>query len=193
MKKLFLFSFLILGIFCSLQAQNSYIKDRLNIKIGYNHYPWMGDHIWPSAFSSKTYTPAGIVEANYGLLNFLETGAFLGFSMYERSYDTILDSLVHSSSFDLKPMIFYGVVVNLQLLPFVIKRDKCMFDLYISSKFGGIYFADKNKSYLDRKRSQIDYGIYGGVAMHPFKHWGLFYEYGFGNYVKWKTGVSLIF
>ncbi len=65
-------------------------------------------------------------------------------------------------------------------------------DVYVSAKLGGIYFDDRNKEF-DETRESIDYGVYGGIAVYPFKKFGLFYEYGYGNYVKWRTGLSFRF
>jgi hypothetical protein len=202
MKILLSFTLLLILQNSGLQAQDSYIKERLNIKIAYCTYPWMGDISYdnPAPKKPKPITPAGIIEVNYGLLNFIETGLYLGFSFYERVNFEKLEAAVNNKvSFPIyvdktmKPMFFYGANVNLQLLPLVTKSNKFIFDLYISSKLGCIYFVDKNYSDFSRKRSQIDYGIYGGIALHPFKHFGLYYEYGYGNYVKWKTGVSMTF
>jgi hypothetical protein len=175
------------------QAKDSYIKDRINVKIAYCSYPWMGDISYDlyGSSRSKTFTPVGIIEANYGLLNYLETGAYIGFSMYERAYVTSRDSNSIHVTPSLKPMVLYGVTCKLQLLPLIIRRDKFFLDVYLSSKLGGIYFVDKNTGDFSRKRSQFDYGIYGGVALYPFRHWGFFYEYGYGNYLKWRAGLSL--
>ncbi len=180
-------------------SQNQSVKDRMKIKIAYCHYPGMGDYDYGSTEDkAKTYTPAGIIETNYALFNFLEAGAYLGYSMYERLYveDRYKgdDGNMHTlMSPRLKPLLLYGLTCNLQFFPLIFQRDLQYLDFYISSRLGGIWFADKNTSDYSRERSQWDYGIYGGIAVYPFKHWGLFFEYGYGNYLNWRTGFSLRF
>ena len=64
-------------------------------------------------------------------------------------------------------------------------------DFYLSPKIGGFYYW--NPSTFTKNNNRIDYGIYGGLAVYPFKHWGGFFEYGYGNYVQWRSGLSLKF
>lgn len=179
--------------------QKSYIKDRLNVKIAYNGYPWMGDMHYDEVFSKFYHTtPASKVDVNYGFFKFLESGAYIGFSMYEWADFSELERAMDNPALlpvsivpIKKPMILYGVNLNMQLLPFIVACDDFFLDVYLSAKLGGIYFVDKNKSLFAVKHSNFDYGFYGGLTVHPFKHWGLFGEYGFGNYIKWSTRISL--
>jgi hypothetical protein len=77
---------------CALYKQfrfftNPSVKDRMNIEIAYCHYPWLDDYDYgTTGDKAKTFTPACIIETNYALFNFLEAGAYLGYSMYERLY-----------------------------------------------------------------------------------------------------------
>jgi len=176
-------------------TQGNYTTSKLNIKLGYQHYPWMGDM---TPFSNDDITPTGYCDANYRINKLFSVGATLGFGMYNWIDLSSPSSISgNSSSSDLvylireKPMFLYGINSNFYVLPLFFDTEKIFFDLYISSKLGGIFFADENKN--SRKRSHWDYGIYGGLSVHPFKHWGLYGEYGFGNYVKWKAGVNLFF
>lgn len=165
--------------------------DRLTIKIGYQHYPWMGDN---TPFSNEYFTPAGYVEANYPLNNFWEIGANLGGSLYERiDYPPVTGPGIYVLDVALKPMITYGINSKLKLFPLIFKRNFSFLDLYIASKLGGIYFVDRIESKHARKLSQFDYGVYGGIAVYPFKKWGFYYECGFSNYAKWRAGISLRF
>jgi hypothetical protein len=174
-----------------VNASNFY-KEKLTIKIGYQHYPWMGDD-GNLARTGLNFTPTGYVESNYSLYDIWEIGANLGGSLYERNdYSNNTGKGRYFIEVTLKPFIIYGIDSKINLLPLLYR--KCSFiDLYISSELGGIYFVNKNKSKYAKKRSQWDYGVYGGVTVYPFKRWGFYCEYGFGNYVKWKTGVSLRF
>jgi hypothetical protein len=174
-----------------VNASNFY-KEKLTIKIGYQHYPYMGDDR-NQARVGINFNPAVYAETNYRLYDFLEIGANLGGSLYERKdYINSTDPGRYIIKVSLKPYITYGIDSKLNLLPLIWKKNSFI-DFYISPKFGGIYFFNKNEDKYARKRSQWDYGVYGGVTVYPFKRWGFYGEYGFGNYVKWKTGVSLRF
>jgi hypothetical protein len=191
-KTLLICCFLVL---CSFAYSSNFSKDKLTFKIGHQHYPWMGNNGNGAMRIPKNFYPALYVEANYRLSKFWEAGLDLGGSLYERiDYSGMgVGPRPYFCDAALKPMITYGINSKLKLLPLFFKRNFSFLDLYVSSKFGGIYFVDRIESRYARKLSQLDYGVYGGVAVRPFKRWGFYYEYGFGNYVKWKTGVSLIF
>jgi hypothetical protein len=185
----------------SVNAASYFKKDKVIIKIDFCNYPWMGDVSY-NVKGFKTNTPALQFETDYKFLNYLETGIYWGFSFYEHvdfspldkeDKDILSDNTTMSIEQQWKPMFVYGISADLQLLPLILKSNNSFIDLYISSKYGTIYFADKNKSVYSRKRSQMDYGVYGGIAIYPFKYLGLYYEYGTGNYLKWKTGLRFRF
>jgi hypothetical protein len=191
-KLLLLFTILFLVILTSSSASNA--TDKLILKFGYQHYPWMGDII---PFSNKQLTSTGYCEANYCFHKLFSLGATLGFGVYEWADLSSLGSSSSSISSDLfekkmKPMLLYGINANFKILPLFIKKDDFFLDLYVSTKLGGIYLNNRNKQ-LDEKRELIDYGIYGGIAVYPFKKLGFYYEYGYGNYIKWRTGLCLRF
>ena len=131
---------------------------------------------------------------NYCFNRFFSSGFNLGFGKYEGVdlQSKVLEN--NGTSFvkkRMKPMLLYGVNINMQLLPIFIKKDDFFMDLYLSAKLGGIHLVDNNKGTFGEEHSNLDYGIYGGIAVHPFKQWGVFYEYGYGNYIKWRAGISL--
>jgi hypothetical protein len=194
MKKNIFLLFLLFSI-SSFSQKKEILKDKLNIKLGYQHYPWMGDI---ATFSNDGITPTGYCDANYRINKLFSVGATLGYGMYNWIDLSPPSSISeNSSSSDIvyfikkKPMFLYGINTNFYVLPLFFGNEKTFLDLYISSKLGGIFFADENKNFT--KRSHWDYGVYGGLSIHPFKHWGVYGEYGFGNYVKWKAGVNLFF
>ncbi len=201
MKKFFYCLVFLFILISRVQAQDSHVKDKLRVNISYNSYPWLGDMSYYYSFDKfKTFTPAGIIESNYLLLRYLEVGAYLGFSMYERvDYEELEAAIENETDFPiflektLKPVFLYGANVNLQLLPLILKRDILFLDTYLSAKLGGFYFVDKTKSYLAHKHSRFDYGIYAGLALYPAKHWGIYGEYGRGNFVDWRAGLSFRF
>lgn len=183
-------------------AQNNISEKKMNYKIGYQQYPWMGDFGGHSSLDRfKTFTPFVYFETKYCWLHYLETGIYIGGSYYRKITNIHEVESFFAGELDdgvtietvLKPLFIYGITCNISVLPFIFKHDISYVDIYISSKIGGIYFVDKTKSFVVKKRPYIDSGIYGGIAVYPFKHWGLYSEYGIGNYVKWKAGMSFRF
>jgi hypothetical protein len=174
----------LIALLNNVNAQNSYIKDRINAKVSFSKYLWMG----PFPIMNK-YTPCFEVEGNYGLLNFLEVGAYLGYSQYQK---VIVVENSDTRRIIYSHLPFYGINANFHLLPFIVKKDNFWIDLYLSSKVGGYYFWNGANNSSARKNN-LDYGIYGGLAAYPGKHWGLFLEYGYGNNTNWRTGLSFKF
>ena len=168
-----------------LDAQESNIKNRINTKISFSQYPWLGQR-----FPSGNFTPCFNLELNYGVKNFIELGAYFGYSRYSQI------GIIHNDPIELytdyRSLTFYGVNMNIYLLPLLVKRNSFWIDLYLSSKIGGFFYWNALSTFT-KNNNRIDYGIYGGLAVYPFKHWGGFFEYGYGNYVQWRSGLSLKF
>jgi hypothetical protein len=124
-------------------AQQYSIKDRWNVKFGYSTYPDLGQ----SFGNAKSMSPSFIIESNYGLLDFLEIGGYMGYSSIETS-----SSIMNSGFFNVnhRNVIFYGLKPNFHFLPFLIRSEKFRFDLYLSGKFGGFYRFSEEKEYPPR-------------------------------------------
>jgi hypothetical protein len=181
-------------------AQQHGVKGRINLKISYNQYPWMGDLKYNNP-RYKTQTHAGKIETTYGWQKHIESGVYLGFSLYEHLDFSELEQNIKngitgvtvSLPNSLKPLFFYGFVTNFQLLPFFINKQHFFLDLYTTCKVGGLYFVEKNNNSYTQKRSKLDYGLYGGIALYPWRKLGFYYEYGYGNYIDSRFGISLKF
>jgi hypothetical protein len=184
MKKISLLIFIITAFLINIFAQSSYIKDRINAKVSFSKYPWMGQNQLLARF-----TPCFETEVNYGLLNFLEIGAYIGYSQYQL---VVFKENTYEISNGYRSLSFYGLNANFHLLPLVIKDYGSRFELYLSSKVGGYYFWNASYEY-PKTKNHFDYGIYGGIVVYPGKHWGMFVEYGYGNNTNWRTGLSLKF
>jgi hypothetical protein len=181
---LIILAFALLLLTQDVFSQSSYIKNRWNFQVGY--IPDSRKDVSPKANQFRA-------SANYGILNFLEIGAYLGGSNYlqfSRPPQTgIRDAYA--------PV--YGINVNAHLLPFLMKKEDFRFDLYLATKFGGYYYSGKETDYFQGAYWQ--YFIGGGVAFYPFDHLGLFAEYGHENKALYngishntlQIGVSLKF
>jgi len=155
----------------SVFSQDSYIKNRWNFKLAGS----MG----PLYNMSHKKAPQFRVEANYGLLKNLEVGGYAGLSPYwsykRSSIDPITGYPLYTSKKAIAP--FYGVNANFHLLPFLIKKDNFRFDLYLAAKGGGYYISGNNSQWYKGLQWQVFLG--GGLAFYPWKHLGIYSEYGY--------------
>jgi hypothetical protein len=164
---------LLTACICSISAftQDSYFKDRWNFKLGGSTGPLYNRNV--------NKTPQIRAEANYGILNYLEVGGYLGISNYWKYSDVHLDTISGQYQFSSGNAFvpFYGVNANFHLFPFLIKKDDFRFDLYLAGKAGGYYlFGSKNDWYHG---AEWQFFLGGGLAFYPWKHFGIYTEYGY--------------
>ncbi len=168
----------------SANAQQYSIKDRWNIKIGYSGYPNIGHKT-----AGTDISPVFLSEVNYGILKFLEIGCYTGYTSIKTISGIINNNYTATSKAN---TIFYGVNANVHLFPFLIKSEKFRIDIYLSCKYGGFYrFSDSNMQ--PERGHTFDYGVYAGTAFYLGEHWGIFGEYGIGNYTNHRFGLAFKF
>jgi opacity protein-like surface antigen len=150
----------------SSQEQNSYIKNRWNIKLGYGRYS-TGTTVSSSGSNAAVKQGNSFLEANYGLLNNFEVGIHTGYSAY-KNYE-----LLPSGATELKTyhVLFSGINTNFHILPFFVKSNDFRFDFYLNGKFGG-HFSKINALY---------YSAGAGLSFYPTQHLGLYCEYNYVN------------
>lgn len=186
MKKSFLFLMLSLGSLTTLPAQDSFIKNRWNIKIGCSPQ-LMGLKIRPN---DVMLTSGNLqIEATYNLSKFFGAGLYLGYDWYPAFESPGAD---FRNTYAHVPGL--GLGWNLHLLPFVFKRPELPIDLYLLGKYGcnyvfspegfvpprGIYFA-------------CSHGV--GLSAYFNKHFGFFVEESFSklNVGHWYFRGGLAF
>jgi hypothetical protein len=163
--------------------ENYTIKSRWNIRLGFAQYPKeYFDHV-PKNFRA---------EINYGLLDFLEVGASLGYSQYNSMEQSTNSSGTNFLTIVNAPTTSYGLSSSVHLFPFILKKKDFWMDLYLTGKYGGYCILSK-EGYYPKRKNNPDYGIYGGLALYPFEHLGLFAEYGYGNRTNLRFGLSIKF
>jgi len=170
----------------SSTAQNYSIKDRWTLKLGYS--PYKEDYM--------NYKPQNFrAEINYGLFDYLEIGAYLGYSQYATSEPLSgSGSTVQYINVLYAPAPSYGVSTSFHILPLFLKKNDFWMDLYVTGKFGGYTILSKEGyDHYPEHKNAIDYGVYGGLAVYPLKHIGLFVEYGYGNKTNLRFGLSYKF
>jgi hypothetical protein len=175
--------FVIIGVFSvtDLLAQYSYINKRWNIKLGYARY-YAGNHVGRHFYIFDDGNTGNYrIEANYGTLNFIESGAYFGYSKFTYLREIVPDSFnTGGYSVEDNNTFFYGIGINLHILPFLIKADDFRFDLYLTAKLGGFYFTKPTDYSIYGHPIELLFG--GGLSFYPGKHIGLFMEYCYGKY-----------
>jgi len=157
-----------------LHAQRSYIQKRWNIKAGYARY-------------TTTVKTNGIInmtgnyrlECNYGIFGNFETGAYIGYSSFPSYKLTQKDTLLLAEKINYSTP-FYGVNLNLHILPYFIEAKDFRFDFYLTGKFGGYSFLNSENS--GSKTHHIEYGAGIGISFYLFRHLGIYTEYCYGKY-----------
>ncbi len=179
-------------IFQNSFGQESYIKNRLNFKAGYARYTtgMRGD--------KKVGVGNYRIETNYGILKYFETGAYIGYSRFDYYRPIEVDSFSTSYSIEGNNTFFYGANCNFHPLTFLIKKDAFRFDLYLTGKFGGVYFSKPLGPHQEIRNHFAEYSIGAGLSYYLGKHLGLFLEYSYGKYVygdknKLRYGLTLKF
>jgi hypothetical protein len=154
----------------SINAQDSYLKGRLNFKAAFSRYC-----VGITSNNDYIYTGNYRIEGNYGFFNTIEAGTYFGLSKFS-VYGMNADSTFYRKDC-LTP--FYGVNLNFHILPIFIKQNDFRFDIYAFSKFGGFYLNIPKSSSTHRFRSELALG--GGASFYPWKHVGVYCEYGYSD------------
>lgn len=142
-----------------IKAQDSYIKDRWTVKLGYQTYLPNKD------FSPITYRVNEFaVSGNYGVLNYLECGV----SVFASKKSVLL------SGFSLS----YVANVNFHILPFFVDEETFKLDAYLSSNIGGESQIASNSVFSS---NYLIYNFGLGAAYYPLKHFGIYSEFAYGK------------
>jgi hypothetical protein len=174
MKKQTLFLLLFFSSFLALEAQDPHNKYRWSIKAGYSSYPGLFVSVSGIKQSYGNYR----IEANYGLLNFLETGLYLGYSRTTSYMNPAIDPTWVYKNLNTP---YFGVNLNFHPLTFLIKKPDFRFDLYLLARYGGVYYFSP-QAYIPAKGLQFQYQHGAGLGFSLSKHFGIFGEYSYGVY-----------
>jgi len=177
MKKQSVILFALIFSFLTAGAQDSYIKNRWNIKVGYASYP---GHLVSSHGIKHTFANYRI-ETNYGLFNFLEVGGHIGYSQYSALLPIVGQGLIYKNM----NVPYFGLNVNFHPLGFLINKRDFRLDFYLFGRYGGFYYATP-EDYVPPKGfySEIRHGT--GLSFYVTKHIGLYAE---GSFSKLETDL----
>ncbi len=185
-KHFFIFSFFLLFLpFVSAQKIN--IKDRFNIKLGYNaansdimYFEYNGTTV-----KSNEIKPHFRLDVASKLSESVDLGFYFGYSGLEH-IEPIYDSNGQSTNFfNVKNTnaFYYGLNCDYHLLQLFKQLNKSRFDLYATGKVGLVSESWKNDlGELIQITPFGEYGIGLGLGYNFTKHFGAFGEYVIGNF-----------
>ena len=193
---LFLLGMLIFTVLhsLSLNAQtaeeyNYSIKNRWTIKASYSRYKtaFWGDvfaNIGNNFILDKMREMSNFkVETNYGINKFIEVGIFTGFQHYEWLEDYSSD-MVYERNRSFAPL--FGVNANFHILPFLVQSEKCRWDLYLTTKYGGCYLPHTEIDHPNfpsyHKKYRQEYGLGIGAGYYFKNIIGIFAEGSLGQF-----------
>ncbi|MDL2309379.1 hypothetical protein LJC53_07345, partial [Bacteroidales bacterium OttesenSCG-928-C03] len=162
------------------QTQESYLKNRWNLKFGYAPYATAGYTAKRNGDIKVLKTADFRLEGNYGLLNFLEIGAYVGYARYKDCIVILTEpadsnGLIHNAALKDGHFLSYGLQANFHIFPLFIKKPDFRFDLYVTAKYGGrSSLVSKDYKYSH------EWGVGLGLAFYFTQQIGIFGEYSLG-------------
>jgi len=182
------------------------IKNRLNTRLSFSfnrtnepNDPFMllkHNHLLNARLNAR-------IECNYGILNWLELGGYIGYTRYQLLYpfpvfknDTVYG--LEEAEFRTGFAPTFGINVNVHLLPFFHVKKNCRWELYLTITYGGTYLIRHREHFVigvglssDKGRRDFSYHInanryrqeYGGGFGGGFYFWK-----GFGIYAEFLAG-----
>ncbi|MDR0286201.1 MAG: hypothetical protein LBI03_00595 [Clostridiales bacterium] len=188
-KRTIIFSlFLLCSLYCiELYGQESYLKNRWNIKLSYAPYPTGVTTGKENVVKNKSVLTTDIrLEANYGFLKFLEAGVYVGYSPFKDKY----------SIFGRHPyghVLSYGLNANLHFLPFFKLQSEPRLDFYFTAKYGGRSSLTSNAY---GNKHDLGFGL--GFSWYFSRHTGMYAEWLltnglFAEYYRHSSRVPFFF
>jgi hypothetical protein len=203
MKRILTFLVFFFAFLSFNHAQNYSIKNRWNTKLSlsYNrtndiNIPLMHwEHIPIHPFQAKLNMRA---ECNYGILNWLELGGYIGYMRYHNLNNGYKHRngkyLFNSNAESFAPT--FGINVNVHLLPFFVDNKDCRWELYVTAKYGGAYLINHVSFYtnaiiVNKQGHHIDFLTSGKRYRHEFgvgMGGGVYFWDVFGLYAETLVG-----
>jgi len=134
-------------------------------------------------------------DCNYGVLNWLELGGYIGYTRYYNPYEYLkkiergddMENMKIRNSFT--PT--FGVNVNVHLLPFWVKNKNCRWELYLTAQYGGTYLINYYPFYLDGFIWDSQTGMQGITIKENPKRYRSIFGAGVGGGVYFKNVFGL--
>jgi hypothetical protein len=141
MKKSFFVIVFLLFAF-GIEGQTLSVKGRWNVKAGYSHHKTQNTKSPDDDRLYFTIHPQYRLEANYGVLDWLEAGIYIGLMSYNYWSVVVEDGesvVLFPEKKTYSPT--FGVNANIHILPFFVKNPNCIWDFYVPVRYGGTYMT----------------------------------------------------
>jgi hypothetical protein len=188
MKRTLIFLALIFVFISFSYAQVYSVKNRWNTKLSlsYNRTNDLGRFF--NRYNFVNFRPRLNIraECNYGVLKWLELGGYIGYMRYQNPFYQNLKAAFAPT---------FGINVNIHLLPFLVKKENCRWELYLTAKYGGTYlthytpmeFSVTNSWRTDSGTLETSY-FYADANYNHYRHE---FGVGVGGGVYFKNIVGL--
>ncbi|SKB39419.1 porin family protein [Alkalitalea saponilacus] len=170
-----------MGISFSGYSQEDLTKKQFHIEI----HTYEREH--PSRFPEDLWGYA--VAVNYSFTPTFRAGIALG-------YHDILNTLSSPGQSTITtdiPMYSVGLQGSYHFSELLFDNRNSRLDLYVKGKYGSVYFNPNDDEVIMPKRNRIYHGFYLGAAFDLSPGFGVFGEYGAGNYSDFAFGVVVRF
>ena len=72
---------------------------------------------------------------------------------------------------------YFGVNVNIHLMPLILKTTNTRFDIYLKTRYGGPLIHSVKENFFPENGFYPDFGIGAGASLYLDKYVGIFTEY----------------
>jgi len=186
----------------NISGQNPSVKDRWNFKFGVasqKTHNVVASPVTTNNSPSDHYArqPNFRLEANYGVLNWLEVGVYAGFFSYK--YLPMEFLMVDRDILSMQRRAYapsFGISANIHILPFFAENRNSRWEFYVPVRFGGVYLTrwdndkyiifslippDSRWDYVSGspnydKKLRHEFGIGLGVAYYITNRFGFYME-----------------
>ena len=189
MKRVFVFVVFCFALLSFGYGQNYSVKNRWNTKLSVScnrtnesNDPFieLGGHSINSRFNLRA-------ECNYGVLNWLEVGGYIGYIRYNNFRYYFFKEPLYRAAF--APT--FGINANVHLLSFLNVKKNCRWEWYLTAKYGGTYLIN----HVGFRSIGVIYYIPGGTKRLEIncsgKRYRNIFGVGMGGGVYFKNLVGL--
>ncbi|MEA1876656.1 MAG: TonB-dependent receptor [Bacteroidota bacterium] len=121
------------------------------------------------------------LESNYRILKFLGVGGYLGYSHYTTTGNP---SIMPDFIYENKNIPYFGLNVNMHLMPLILKTTNTRFDVYLKTHYGGPLFHSVSENFIPTNGFYPKFGFGAGASFYLDKYVGIFAEYEYAKKIS---------
>lgn len=146
-------------------------EKKWRIQAGYGLFN--GGNVRNSGGIRRTYGNFRL-QGNYRIAKFLGIGGYMGYSKLTTFGNP---SIYPNFIYENKNIPYFGVNVNLHLMPLILKTTNTRFDFYLKTRYGGPLIHSVKENFFPENGFYPDFGIGAGASLYLDKYVGIFTEY----------------